>query len=197
MHTYSGWFLETHATSVLHHPHQVSGPTITTILRVICGMSYHELQSRWKWIRNYLPLSFPSFLGIMQGKLGRPVTQRMSFYHEYQRERKHAQLAVCPSMHINIHSGLWVCPCENTSIHCVKADKLAWNIGNTTLGTELVTKTAVSLPSDTVSLGDQLVWKHIGKKGNSKTDSLFFPDISEIQCTPTWRHIKHCSLKHS
>lgn len=53
----------------------------------------------------------------------------------------------------------------------------------------------MSLPPDTVSLKDQLVWKHVGKKGNLETDSLFCPDIFETECTPTWKYIKTLLIK--
>lgn len=69
------------------------------------------------------------------------------------------------------------------------------NIGNTTLSTELITKALVSLPPDKVSLGDQLVWKHVGKKGNLETDTLFCPDIFNSECTPTWKYIKILLIK--
>lgn len=69
------------------------------------------------------------------------------------------------------------------------------NIGNTTLGTELVAKAPVSLPPDTVSLGDQMIWKHTGKKGDPETESLFGPNISEIECPPAWKYIKTLLIK--
>lgn len=95
-----------------------------------------------------------------------------------------------------MHIGLQLCSCEYTSLYCIRGRQISLNsIGNITLGTELVIKAAVSLPSDTVSQRDQLVWEHRDKKGNLGTDNLFFPDIFEIECTLTWRYIETFLIK--
>lgn len=99
-------------------------------------------------------------------------------------------------MSIYMHIGLQLCSCEYTSLYCIRGRQISLNsIGNITLGTELVIKAAVSLPSDTISQRDQLVWEHRDKKGNLGTDNLFFPDIFEIECTLTWRYIETFLIK--
>ena len=126
LHTSSGWFLETQATSVLHPPRQDSGPTITTILRVICGISYHEFQSQMKVTSKF---SAPSCIPLMDNaeKADKACgSENECPFTMSTRERKHAQLALCRSMDIYIHTGLWVHPCEYTSIYSVGADKLVW-----------------------------------------------------------------------
>lgn len=141
--------------------------------------------------------SFPSFLWIMQRKLVRPEAQRMSFYHEYQREKTCTVDFVLINGHTRSHWPAGAPMRIHLHIHCQGRQISLNNIGNATLGPKLVTKAAVSLPSDTISLGDQLLWKHRGKKDNLETESLFFPDISETECTPTWRYKKTLLFKVS
>lgn len=135
LHSSSGWFLETHATSVLHHPCQDSGPTITTILRVICGMSYHEFHETKVNGKLSAP-SFPSFLWIMQSKLVSPVTQRMSFYREYQREKTCTVGFGWIDAHTHSHWPVGALVWIHLHILCRGRQISLNNIGNTTLGTQ-------------------------------------------------------------
>lgn len=157
-------------------------------------MSYHEFQSQMKVTWKLSAPSFLSFLWIMQRKLVRPEAQRMSFYHEYQREKTCTVDFVSIDGHTRSHWPVGAPMRIHLHIHCQGRQMSLNNIGNATLGPELVAKAAASLPSDTISLGDY-VWKHRGKKDNLETESLFFPDISETECTHTWRYEKTLPLK--
>lgn len=84
--------LRSHTTS-LHHSLWDSGPIITTGLRITCGISCNKFQSQIKVSWKLSAPPFLSFLWRKQSKPVRPVTWKMSFYHECETEA--VQKAMC------------------------------------------------------------------------------------------------------